>query len=742
MIMKANKQIGFIYKNDESIDRILKDGEVVFERGFLREKTSTTLPINFGGVGKDLKDYKIYGNTKQQLLPVGYTQVDYIESSGTQYINTGLKSTPNTKFDFEFTSTKAVGAEYEQVLGSQTGATNNRIYILIGGSNNIQLQFPHDSNNHLYMNNDGTFTSSSSSTNLLLIEQNKKNRIIFDIPNRALTVNEYTSVSTGTYDLTSSDYNILLFNRNDTVVPTVRLAKGKLYNFKWYESNVLVREFIPCYRNSDNEVGLYDLVNNVFYTNQGTGVFTYGSVAPTPDAPIDMVSCGDRTKNLIGFEDLTETTSNGVTYSIKDNVFTLNGTASGNIRYLMTDNWILKNAGNHTLKIDVISGTWTAGIIGLSLRKADLGQETYHQVAYNTLNLTITKEYTEENINNTVRIGFFINSGSVFNNFKFRIIFNEGSTATLYEPYGYKIPVNVRSDNLFNMNYVDAYIGDNNGLTYRNYNTTAKTGFIKCKPNTTYKIKKHESSNRFHICDYPQIAVNGSVLNRLYLNNDSSECTVTTNSDAQYLYIYVSTGSEAKTPLMTVVEGSTTPTKYQPYYNETTNIYLDEPLRKIDGYSDYIDFINGKVVRNISEVVLNGSETWSINSVQGNIKTQRFRVIGEKTHVVNMGYSNNFRVKDDSISVYEDTELLQVSSSQSNKYIGVQINIDRLASNTVADFVVWLSSNPVTLDYVLLTPTEESITLPNIPTVDGNNTLNIETELTPSQVYIKYKSNE
>ena len=65
MIIKANKQIGFIYKNNESIDKILKDGGVVFERGFLREKTSTTLPITFGGVGKDLKDYRVYGNTYQ-----------------------------------------------------------------------------------------------------------------------------------------------------------------------------------------------------------------------------------------------------------------------------------------------------------------------------------------------------------------------------------------------------------------------------------------------------------------------------------------------------------------------------------------------------------------------------------------------------------------------------------------------------------------------------------------------------
>lgn len=494
MIMKANKQIGFIYKNNESIDKILKDGDVVFEKGFLRERTSTTLPITFGGVGKDLKDYKVHGNTVQSKLPDGYTQVDYIESSGTQYIDTGLKSTPNTKFDFEFASTKEVGSEFEQVLGSQIGATNNRIYILIGGSNNIQLQFPHDSNNHLYMNNDGTFTSSSSSTNLLLIEQNKKNRIIFDIPNRALTVNEYTSISTGTYDLTSSEYNILIFNRNDTTVPTVRLAKGKLYNFKWYESNVLVRDFIPCYRNSDNEIGLYDLVNNVFYTNQGTGVFTYGSVAPTPDAPIEMVSCGD----------------------------------------LITDS-------------------------------------------------------QDEN-------------------------------------YGkYKIPVNVN--------------------------------------------------------------------------------------------------------------------------NTIINIYLDEPLRKIDGYSDYIDFINGKIIRQIGETIFDGSETWNkVGNTSGNYFYFYSTVLDNivmKDITKNM-LCNKFNVYNGQI-VYTtkvNTDTINVSNRTSSQRLKVLLLNTRINSYTNANFKTWLSENNVTVDYVLETPTQESITLPNIPTLDGNNTLNIETEITPSQVYIKYKSNE
>ena len=50
----------------------------------------------------------------------------------------------------------------------------------------------------------------------------------------------------------------------------------ELYNFKMYDNDALVRNFIPCYRKSDNAAGLYDTVNNVFYTNAGTGKFIIG----------------------------------------------------------------------------------------------------------------------------------------------------------------------------------------------------------------------------------------------------------------------------------------------------------------------------------------------------------------------------------------------------------------------------------------------------------------------------------
>ena len=49
-----------------------------------------------------------------------------------------------------------------------------------------------------------------------------------------------------------------------------------VYSLKIYDGDTAVREFIPCYRKSDNIIGMYDLVNGKFYTNSGTEEFIKG----------------------------------------------------------------------------------------------------------------------------------------------------------------------------------------------------------------------------------------------------------------------------------------------------------------------------------------------------------------------------------------------------------------------------------------------------------------------------------
>ena len=53
---------------------------------------------------------------------------------------------------------------------------------------------------------------------------------------------------------------------------SVKLSKGRIA-----ENDIMQRDFVPVYRKSDNEIGMLDVVNNVFYTNDGAGAFTKGN---------------------------------------------------------------------------------------------------------------------------------------------------------------------------------------------------------------------------------------------------------------------------------------------------------------------------------------------------------------------------------------------------------------------------------------------------------------------------------
>lgn len=44
----------------------------------------------------------------------------------------------------------------------------------------------------------------------------------------------------------------------------------------WDKDDNLLRDMVPCYRRSDNVIGMFDLVSQTFFTNAGTGVFTVG----------------------------------------------------------------------------------------------------------------------------------------------------------------------------------------------------------------------------------------------------------------------------------------------------------------------------------------------------------------------------------------------------------------------------------------------------------------------------------
>lgn len=185
-------------------------------------------------------------------LPSTYTQVEYIESSGTQYIDTGFKPNQDTGVDADAEFKTQTSGQW--LFGSRTSANNNAIGILTYKG---KYRFDYNATTKFF-DNSASFDS----------------RFVVSVNKNVSTLNG-TITNTIPYAEFSSGVNLFLFaNNNGGSVASNGAAK--LYSCQIYDNGTLVRDYIPCL-NSDGAAGLYDLVNGVFYTNAGTGTFSYGS---------------------------------------------------------------------------------------------------------------------------------------------------------------------------------------------------------------------------------------------------------------------------------------------------------------------------------------------------------------------------------------------------------------------------------------------------------------------------------
>ena len=192
-------------------------------------------------------------------LPSAYQEVEYIQSSWTQYINTGYlpSSNPKIEIDLEFINW---ASNTWIPLYWRRWATNSTYFCLYVNSSSLYM-----TPNYAWFD---PWTSS-----WVTISKNTKYNIVNNAWQFYLNWTLKTSAST-TNTLADSTYPIFLFDNNINGARQWRNTQMKLYSCKMYNDNTLVRDFVPCYRKSDNVIWLYDRVNNSFYTNSWTWTFT------------------------------------------------------------------------------------------------------------------------------------------------------------------------------------------------------------------------------------------------------------------------------------------------------------------------------------------------------------------------------------------------------------------------------------------------------------------------------------
>lgn len=210
------------------------------------------------------------GGGNNGRLPLGYFELTYIQSTGTQYIDTGFKPNQDTRLVLDFENTgdySSMTTGLCPLFGARnaSAASSASAFGLWIGSKS----FPHYGN--VAYNANGNFTVDLNAR--LTYEMNKN---VVSIGSKVITCSSATF---------TTNYNLCLLTFNNYGTIETRRASGKLWSAKIYDNGTLIRDFVPC-KTADDEVGLYDLVNDVFYANKGTGEFVSGELVNSSEYPI------------------------------------------------------------------------------------------------------------------------------------------------------------------------------------------------------------------------------------------------------------------------------------------------------------------------------------------------------------------------------------------------------------------------------------------------------------------------
>ena len=216
-------------------------------------------------------------------LPRGYRRLEYIQSTGTQYIDTMFKPNQNTRVLIDFAIT-TLSVAWQGIISARDGSG-------AGFGNNFSLWATPSNRFRTDFGSDGGPTFGTSDTKRHVADKNKNKTTIGAMLAENSTVsfscNYSLHISTG-YSGGNPEYP----------------AKIKLYSCQIYDNGTLVRDFIPC-KNTGGAVGLWDDVNSVFYGNAGTGTFIDG-----PE--VDPYGNDEHTLLLLHGEDLKDSSPYGV----------------------------------------------------------------------------------------------------------------------------------------------------------------------------------------------------------------------------------------------------------------------------------------------------------------------------------------------------------------------------------------------------------------------------------------------
>ena len=199
------------------------------------------------------------------ILPSEYQEVEYLESTGTQYIDTGYLPNPTTVLNIELSFHGDFNANGTKTfLGSKDG---DNVFTLSFGSTATE-------SNHIVIWSDKSYAAGGVAGHMHIDDNIRTNRNMLSFKSGSATYIKAKYES----DIKTTSHNVplALFGRNENGTITAFNAYNmRIYSVKIYDNNKLDRNLVPVYRKSDNVRGMYDLVNGDFYVNAANNTIDF-----------------------------------------------------------------------------------------------------------------------------------------------------------------------------------------------------------------------------------------------------------------------------------------------------------------------------------------------------------------------------------------------------------------------------------------------------------------------------------
>lgn len=220
---------------------------------------------------------------KEKVLPYAYQQVEYLECSGTQWIDTGFYLTSEDDIEFQISSEnfKTNGKSATIFSSNDTGIDPNWHYSCNFGTS------LDDRTVYLWKYYATTYGYITRAYGMFeyykpIVRTNGNKWDISKGIGDNFTNNLYVESNGKNLWISGkvSPIPLILFaawSSTDNIMKPHQSTPLRMHYFKVINNNEIIAEFIPCYRKADCKTGMYDIINNKFCRNNGTGEFVLGN---------------------------------------------------------------------------------------------------------------------------------------------------------------------------------------------------------------------------------------------------------------------------------------------------------------------------------------------------------------------------------------------------------------------------------------------------------------------------------